>query len=244
MIKIESVILALPKDAQVLDIGCFGYGLHSLCHKCGRPDIKNCGVDYSASEDPPAGYEFKKIDLNRDRLPYPDAHFDFVLASHVIEHLRDGVAFFAECCRVTKLGGRVMITCPSERSITLSGFPFDHDKFCSTSFFDDPTHLGRPYSPQSLFRLARYYNMEPEACGYDQSLYIKILSPLLSVWARLAKDAVLLEKVVWQSKGWASYLLARRPLGDNSPIGFRYYIPRRTSKTVSIYSAIKKYIGK
>ena len=133
MIKIESVILALPKDAQVLDIGCFGYGLHSLCHKCGRPDIKNCGVDYSASEDPPAGYEFKKIDLNRDRLPYPDAHFDFVLASHVIEHLRDGVAFFAECCRVTKLGGRVMITCPSERSITLSGFPFDHDKFCSTS---------------------------------------------------------------------------------------------------------------
>jgi SAM-dependent methyltransferase len=234
---LPQLLRALPANAKVLDVGCFGYGLHRACTNAGRTDLENHGVDYSESEEKPAGFLFKKIDLNRDPLPYGEGTFDLVLAAHVIEHVRDGVGFFIECSRVLKPGGCLVLFCPSERSLSLSGMPFRHDLFCSLSFFDDPTHLGRPYSPQSLFRLAKYTNLEPEACGYDRSFVIWLLYPLLYLIAYISRDAVLLERVVWQAKGWASFLIARKQSAPDAP-PFRYYIPYRRSPLLHLRQAI------
>ena len=49
------------------------------------------------------------------RLPYPDAHFDVVLAAHVIEHMADPQAALAEMQRVLKPGGLVIV-CVTRRS--------------------------------------------------------------------------------------------------------------------------------
>lgn len=241
MIKTEAIICGLPHNARVLDIGCFGFGLYHACARSGRTDIINHGVDYSRSDGMPSNYHFDEVDLNAAPLPFPNGHFDFVLAAHVIEHLKDGVSFFSECSRVAKPGGFVLITCPSERSLLRRGFPFGYEHFCSSSFFDDPTHLGRPYSPQSLYRLAKYHGMEPRECGYDESLLYKIFYPGLYLLGYVVRDAVFLEWVIWRAKGWAAYVLAQNPAAGGAPT-FKYYVPERRSRLVSVARALRRLI--
>jgi len=240
MMHVEKLIRDLPLKARILDVGCFGFGLFQMSERCGRIDIENYGVDYSQPDNIPLGYRFSQIDLNHALLPFPDDTFDFILASHVIEHLRDGVAFYLECARILKPGGQFLVTCPSERSLLRNGFPFSYEKFCSTSFFDDPTHLGRPYSPQSLFRLASYCSLKPMECGYEQSLLIKCLLPILVPYAWISRDAVLLERVIWRGTGWASFLLAMKPSKATGKLEFRYYIPYRSSPLLSKWMWIKR----
>ena len=50
------------------------------------------------------------------RLPYPDAHFDVVMAAHVVEHLADPEAALAEMRRVLKPGG-LMVVCITRDSV-------------------------------------------------------------------------------------------------------------------------------
>ena len=103
--------------------------------------LKHFGIDYCDPAKIPEGFVFKKVDLNHQPIPFDDDQFDLVVASHVIEHLGKPLEFFAECARVCKPGGLIYFEAPSERSLLLPGMPFEHDKFFSTSFFDDPTHV-------------------------------------------------------------------------------------------------------
>lgn len=51
------------------------------------------------------------VDLNStERLPFPDDHFDSVLASDMIIHMQMPAAFMKELARVLKPGGRAIIT--------------------------------------------------------------------------------------------------------------------------------------
>ena len=52
-------------------------------------------------------------DLNTDRLhPVPDASQDFVIASHVLEHLAEPIGLIAEIHRVLRPGGTALILLP------------------------------------------------------------------------------------------------------------------------------------
>ena len=48
----------------------------------------------------------------RSTLPFPDATFDCVIASEVLEHIPDDDAAIAEMVRVLKPGGRLAVTVP------------------------------------------------------------------------------------------------------------------------------------
>src|SRR5262249_6449150 len=50
-------------------------------------------------------------------MPFPSGSFDFVLATDVIEHVRDDVAALQEICRVLRPGGYVLITVPAFPSL-------------------------------------------------------------------------------------------------------------------------------
>jgi SAM-dependent methyltransferase len=45
-------------------------------------------------------------------LPFADGHFDVVLAAEILEHIPDDRAVIAEIVRVTRPGGRVVVTVP------------------------------------------------------------------------------------------------------------------------------------
>lgn len=216
----------LPADGSVLDVGCFGFGQYYTAQQLGLPSLKHAGVDYCELKDPaPPGYEFRLADLNAGPIPFGDDSFDLIVGNHVIEHMRDPVAFFGECARVCKPGGLIYLAAPSERSLLLPGFPFSHDMFFSLSFYDDPTHASRPWSPQSFHRLARYYHCEPLHAGYETSWKRRLAAPLLIPAAWLLRRGGLLEATIWRTIGWASYLIARKPDTLRGKPEFYYYIP-------------------
>ena len=77
---------------KVLDIGC-GYTPHENANViCDIQDLSNF-------------YKDKKfIKLNNKTLPFKDKEFDFVIASHVIEHVEDVNYFIKELERVSSKG--------------------------------------------------------------------------------------------------------------------------------------------
>jgi SAM-dependent methyltransferase len=219
----------IPTDGKVLDVGCWGCHQVKIANHLGLTNLKHFGVDWGEIEDAPAGFVFKKADLNKEELPFPDDSFDFVVARHVVEHLQKPIEFFGDCVRVCKPGGILYFEAPSERSLWLPGMPFNHDQFYSLSFFDDPTHCFRPWSPQSFHRLSRYYGCDPVKTGYLFSWIHRILFPATFLFCLLTRHP-LLETCVWQTIGWASFLIMKKPANLSGRPPFRYYIPGRPYK--------------
>lgn len=216
----------IPADAAVLDVGCFGLAQRELSRKLGLTGHRHHGIDYTDYPSVPPDFIYKKADLNRDPIPFGDDQFDLVVCSHVLEHLIQPVDFLGECVRVCKPGGLIYVCTPSERSQWLPGMPFAHDKFFSLSFYDDPTHLGRPWSPQSLFRLARYWSCEPLETGYETfPLRYRVLGLFRIVYALLRRNGRQLQENVWGVLGWSSYLAARKQPEHHGKPAFQYYIP-------------------
>jgi SAM-dependent methyltransferase len=219
----------IPETGAVLDVGSWGCHQVRIANHLGITNLKHHGVDYSEYPDAPPGFIFKMADLNKEDLPYPQDSFDFVVARHVMEHLQRPVEFFGECLRVCKPGGLLYFEAPSERALWLPGMPFKHEEFYSLSFFDDPTHSFRPWTPQSFYRLSKYYGCEPIMTGHLFSWIHRLLAPLTIPFCLLTKHQ-LLETCVWQTIGWASYLVVRKPSGLSGTPPFKYYIPGRPYK--------------
>ena len=88
---IEETLSSKP-DWMILDIGC-GYNANKFASViCDVQDLENY-------------YPNKKfIKLVEKKLPFKDNEFDFVIASHVMEHVEDVEFFIEELGRVSKKG--------------------------------------------------------------------------------------------------------------------------------------------
>ena len=59
------------------------------------------------------------FNAEKDRYPYPDGHFDLVLACEILEHMsRDPMFMLFECARVLCDGGALIVTTPNVASHT------------------------------------------------------------------------------------------------------------------------------
>jgi SAM-dependent methyltransferase len=201
----------LPAGASVLDVGCWNYGFWRFCEDRAITGLVHSGIDRETPSDPlPDRYSFRSVDLESTPFPFADASFDGVFASHVIEHLARPLAFVDEVFRVLKPDGFVYIECPSDRSLWLPSMPFGFDQSRSLNFFDDPTHVGRPQTPQSLHRLFRMYGAEVLEARYLVSTAVRLRFPWLIAKALWGRDAAMLEEVVWRAFGFAVFGLARK----------------------------------
>jgi SAM-dependent methyltransferase len=225
MAVLDDALRSLEQNARVLDVGCFGFSLVERAQAIGRSDLLHYGVDMSEPSVQPPGFVLRCADLRSDALPFDDDLFDLVVASHILEHLPNYLECFAELVRVTKPGGILYIETPSERSLWLPGFPFQYEKFFSLSFYDDPTHCGRPFSPQGLYRLGSYYDCEDLRAGYFISWWCRLLLPFAIPIACLTRNAWLLEYVVWRAVGWSAFMLCKKPSKAQGRPRLKYDIP-------------------
>ena len=125
MLTVDFDRLDLRAGQRLLDMGCGG-GRHAFAAM--RRGATVVALDYDASElkevratrgamieageiaaDAPGG------EVNGDalRLPFPDATFDRIIASEVLEHLWDDTGAIAELVRVLRPGGRLAVTVPT-----------------------------------------------------------------------------------------------------------------------------------
>lgn len=97
----------IPPDGSVLDVGCFGFSQMRFANSTGMSHVKHYSVDYNEYTRVPKGFVFRRADLNRELIPFDNDQFSLVVASHIIEHVVNPVAFFGDCIRVCKPGGLV-----------------------------------------------------------------------------------------------------------------------------------------
>jgi len=118
-------LLEQNSNWKVLDIGC-GYTAHNkatvIC------DIKDLSNFYKSQ---------KFVKLENKTLPFKDKEFDFVIASHVIEHVEDVEYFISELQRISNKG---YIELPSILEDNLV-FENKNDHRWHTEFDDVNNHL-------------------------------------------------------------------------------------------------------
>ena len=114
------------KNWNVLDIGC-GYTANKYANViCDTQDLSNF-------------YKDKKfIKLKEKKLPFKDNEFDFVIASHVLEHVQDPVSFLNELQRVSSIGGYIEVPTKLEDNLV---FENKNDHLWHIEFDDDEGKL-------------------------------------------------------------------------------------------------------
>lgn len=101
--------LSHRKNQRILDVGCGDGVLLSLIGR-GRlygADLDQDSLDYAASR-----IKAKFIKAPAEKLPFRSGWFDAVIATEVIEHLKQPEKLLEEASRVLKTGGRLILTTP------------------------------------------------------------------------------------------------------------------------------------
>jgi SAM-dependent methyltransferase len=106
-------LLPYCRDAVVLEAGCGeGYGA-ALLATVARAVV---GLDYDVLATAHVARAYPQVHMLRGnlvRLPLADSSVDVVANLQVIEHLWDQPGFLAECHRVLRPGGRLLVTTPN-----------------------------------------------------------------------------------------------------------------------------------
>ena len=118
-------ILENNKSWNILDIGC-GYSAHKNASVvCDIQDLSNV-------------YKEKNfVKLKSNILPFRDKEFDFVVASHVIEHVKDVEIFIKELQRVSSKGYIELPTILEDNLV----FENKNNHFWQMEFDDDENKL-------------------------------------------------------------------------------------------------------
>jgi SAM-dependent methyltransferase len=112
---------------RVLELGCYMQITPLLARVCGYREVRGAyfgalgRTDRKTMRFPDGEFEcfVDCFDAERDRFPYPDEHFDAVIAGEIIEHLTyDPMHMLLESRRVLRDGGYLLVTTPNVGSVT------------------------------------------------------------------------------------------------------------------------------
>jgi SAM-dependent methyltransferase len=124
MLTVDFEQFPIEPGEQVLDLGC-GFGRHAF--EAYRRGADVVAVDRSTEEVAQVTAMFRAMEAAGEvvpgrlaravradllALPFPDASFDVVMASEVLEHIPADEQAMAEIARVVRPGGRVAVTVP------------------------------------------------------------------------------------------------------------------------------------
>jgi SAM-dependent methyltransferase len=97
----EAIRERLPKQGRILDLGC---GINADLETYRTPQREVWGTDFQAHPELRHADWFRLLEKG-GRIPFPDGHFDLIVAVMVLEHVADPRSFFHEVSRVLKPGG-------------------------------------------------------------------------------------------------------------------------------------------
>ena len=145
-------------------------------------------------------YELNLEDLNLDIVP--NAHFDFIMMAHVIEHLKNGEEVLVKLLAKLKPGGYLYVEYPGIRSTRLPRMKG------TLNFFDDETHV-RVYSLTELYNLFLKNNTEIIKGGTRRYMPNILMMPL-KVIHNLIKYGKILPSIFWDFFGFAEFILIKK----------------------------------
>jgi SAM-dependent methyltransferase len=189
----------------LLDVGCGNHGATKA--KRFFPDCEYWGIDrelYETDEkDLALTYRRFELDLDRDDLSsVPEQAFDVILASHVIEHLQNGIRVISALCGKLKPGGVIYIEFPSTRSLGLPSVPG------TLNFCDDPTHI-RIYDVKDVANALLTNNVRIIRAG-TRRWVDHMIKGAIRLPAYLATRSPRTAGALWDLLGFAEYVFGVR----------------------------------
>jgi SAM-dependent methyltransferase len=145
-------------------------------------------------------YELNLEELNLDSVP--NAHFDFIMMAHVIEHLKNGDQVLVKLLAKLKPGGYLYVEYPGIRSTRLPRMKGP------LNFFDDDTHV-RVYSLTELYNLFLKNNTEIIKGGTRKYIPNILMMPF-KVIHNLIKYGKILPSIFWDFFGFAEFILIKK----------------------------------
>jgi SAM-dependent methyltransferase len=113
---LQGVLSEIPAGARILDAGAGERQFKPLCGHLQyvSQDLAQYTGKGDASGLQTGAWDTSGIDIISDitAIPEPDASFDAILCSEVLEHLSDPVRALGELSRLLKVGGTLLITAP------------------------------------------------------------------------------------------------------------------------------------
>jgi SAM-dependent methyltransferase len=198
-------VAGTPHGGTLLDLGASdGETLGHIAEL--RPDLRLFASDRAGTpERYPAGCQFQRADLERDRLPWAEGSMDAVTCMQLIEHLHDLTSLLREAARLLKPGGRIYFETPHPKSLTL---PSPRGRAAGTftlNFYDDPTHV-RLVTMDALAEQVCRVGLEVVDSGTSRNWFFAAAYPLFLFLPASRKKFT--TRVHWL--GWSAYLIARR----------------------------------
>jgi SAM-dependent methyltransferase len=215
--RFRAVLDAL--DAQpgerILEVGC-GSGSYTR-------ELARAGVELTATEFAPAQLAQAERNVgpsevvfrldDAQSLTFPDATFDKLLLSEVIEHVPDPERAIAEAARVLRPGGLLVASTPSRFSPL--NLAYGVKRRVRRYAFNEHLHEFTPYSFRQL--VAPHLDVESlEFANFVlpypvDELYLRVGSPGLGLLERVERTLARLP--VLRQLGWTMVLRARRAAG-------------------------------
>ncbi len=129
--KAEPVLEAIERECGAplgpgdfaLEVGCGTAALAAVCARRGATvvatDVSLRWIALAEKRLAESGDDVQLAACAAERLPFPDASFDLVLAADVVEHVDDPARFVAEAARVLSPGGLLFLATPNRYSLGL-----------------------------------------------------------------------------------------------------------------------------
>lgn len=125
MLTVDYDRLGLEAGDRVLDLGA-GFGRHAfeafrrgatpIAVDLAHDELVSCNATFAAmiaAHESLPGASAASTQASALRLPFPDATFDRVIASEVLEHIDDDRGALVELARVLRPGGTIAVTVPA-----------------------------------------------------------------------------------------------------------------------------------
>jgi SAM-dependent methyltransferase len=196
-------IAGVPHQGALLDMGSSDGETLGHFHEL-RPDLRYFSTDLEGRpEKYPPGCQFHRGDIQRDKLPWPDASMDAITCMQLVEHLQDLKPLFQEAARLLKPGGSLYVETPHPKTLVYSSSwecPF------TINFYDEPTHT-RPVPLGLLAQFATAAGLSPVKGGVSRNWLFAALWPFY--FFRPPSRQKFTSLVHW--RGWSVYLICRRP---------------------------------
>ncbi len=214
---LKKVIVRLLKPyarpgARLLDLACWdGESTEFYGKELGLTDLH--GFDFFDDQIARArerGVIVAKGDLEREALPYPDAHFDLIVANQIFEHLKQIYLPLTELHRVLKPGGILIFSVPNLAALHCRLQLLFGRQPSTIKLFE--AHV-RGFTPSSLRPFLAYNGLFSAQAFVGSGLYPfpPILSePLSRLFPTLAVFQLwVLRKEKSEGKTWQDEILAR-----------------------------------
>ena len=176
-------------DSSILELGC---GRGEFLNEFTNLGMRGYGTDVSGyAKDFCKNAEIKISDITKEKLPYPDNHFDIVYSKSCIEHFYYPEIVFEEAYRVLKPSGKFINLTPEW-------------KYFYKTFYEDYTHR-TPFTKKSLKDIHSIYgfkNVQVESFKqlpilWSSNFFLKNIFRILSELTRIFVPEYFRMKFKW-----------------------------------------------